>query len=261
MQIVKFLQKYGLKGEKQLKERYNIKIKEYPDRIILNYNQINSPKFDSLVMEARGLILSRPNYKILARSFKRFWNFDNDPNKKNFDILKAICYEKIDGSLISIYYDGKQWEISTKGTAYAEGNLGSNESKTYRQLFLETLKLPFDFITKNFLNKNHTYVFEIVSPEIRIVTPYSENDLYLLTIVNNHNGKEDNRISIQNLAKKLKVKVPRIFKFNTIEQIINSLKTLPVLEEGYVCHIPESNWRIKIKNPGYLAIAHLRQMV
>lgn len=258
MQVVKFLKKYGLKGEKQLKDKYGIIIKEYSDRIVLNYHQCNSPKFDILSMECRGLILSRPNYKILSRGFKRFWNYEQDPNKQNFDISKSTCYEKIDGTYISLYYDGKQWQISTRGTAFAEGNVGvSNE--TFRKMFLKILKKPLNHVAKQYFNTNNTYIFELVGCKNRIVTPYAHNDLYLLTIVTNHTGKEANINSIRGIATKLNIKVPKIYEFNNVEHIMKSMKHLPTLNEGYVLYDPRSNWRIKIKNPSYLAAAHLRE--
>jgi hypothetical protein len=42
---------------------------------ILNYNQIKSPKKHPIVLECRGLVLEIETWKIIARSFPRFFNF------------------------------------------------------------------------------------------------------------------------------------------------------------------------------------------
>jgi len=45
-----------------LTNEYGIKVREYDDRIVLNYNMIDTPggkKFDPIIRECRGLILHR----------------------------------------------------------------------------------------------------------------------------------------------------------------------------------------------------------
>jgi len=41
------------------------------------------------------------------------------------------------------------------------------------------------------------------------------------------------------------------------ENIFKEMKNLPTLDEGYVCN--HNGWRLKVKNPSYLAVAHLRE--
>lgn len=43
--------------------------------IILNYDQIESPKANEIVVECRGLVLEEGTWEIVARSFRRFFNF------------------------------------------------------------------------------------------------------------------------------------------------------------------------------------------
>lgn len=43
--------------------------------VILNYNQIESPKRNSIVRECRGLVLEVGTWNVVARSFQRFFNF------------------------------------------------------------------------------------------------------------------------------------------------------------------------------------------
>ena len=49
-------------------KNYDLNIKEFEDRISLNYSA-NSTKYDPIVEECRGLILQKDSWKILCRSF------------------------------------------------------------------------------------------------------------------------------------------------------------------------------------------------
>lgn len=59
-----------------LEEQLGIKSNCHEDgRVILNYDQINSPKNNDLVRECRGLVLDKNNnWELVARSFSRFFN-------------------------------------------------------------------------------------------------------------------------------------------------------------------------------------------
>ena len=106
LKVVEYLKANDLQA---LKDNYSIIVREYDDRVVLNYDQIDSPKFDPIVQECRGLILSLPNYEIINVSFSRFYNYNEDSNHDKFDISKAIAFEKVDGSLISVYNWKGQW--------------------------------------------------------------------------------------------------------------------------------------------------------
>jgi len=81
---------------------------------------------------------------------------------------------------------------------------------------------------------------------------------FTFTVNNNLEGGHYNNGS-KVIAEALRIPTAPVYSsFETIEDIEEALKDLPVLEEGYVCYIPEQQWRIKIKNPSYLAVAHMR---
>ena len=244
----------------QLTEELGIKVKdEYDDRVVLNYHQIDSYKhrFNPIVMECRGLILSKPDHEILCRSFDRFWNYGEDPNSDKFDITKAEATDKIDGSLCNVYYDGAKWQVATRQMAFAEGPV-PNKKKTYADIFKEAIGDDLDNIF-SMISKDLTIIFEMVSPETRVVTPYKEKKVYLLDVRNKDTGLFlGNEITYYwPITKSATWLYPEKHEFKNWEEVVESSKALPAMEEGYVTRI--DSWRIKVKNPAYLAIAHLRE--
>lgn len=234
----------------QLTEELGIKVTKYDDRVGLNYSQIDSPKFHPIVRECRSLILHYPSFKVMSRSFDRFYNLGEDPNSDSFDIHSSVVMEKLDGSLINIYFDGYKWCASTRSMAFAEGPtpLGN----TFFDLIKKALG-DFD-LNDYFVNfdRENTYIFELTSPETRVVKAYQDTKLYLLAVRNKNTGNYcDSSWRMPGIG------LPKKYTFKNLQEILASMRDLEVFDEGYVC-IRKCDWRVKIKNPAYLAIAHLR---
>ncbi len=243
----------------KLEEELGVKSKLYSDRIVLNYSQLAGDKFNPISMEARGLILRYPDTdKIITRSFDRFFNYKEDPRSDEFNISKAIIYEKVDGSLINVSHDGKDWCISTRSMAFAEGE--TSHGPTYKELVLRTRPYLFESMVKvfniNFIH-NHTFIFELCTAENRVVKQYQGDKLFLLGIRDKNSGFFLHDWDVDNIAKKITVDRPAELFVNSWESLTDNISKLPAMDEGYVCNW--DNWRIKIKNPAYLAIHHLRE--
>ena len=259
MLVQEHIREHGLDS---LKEKpFFLAINEYPEEglVTLNYNQIDSPKNDPIIKECRGLILdSKNNWNVVARSFDRFFNFGECQkySPELYPVSDAIVMEKLDGTLITAYWFNGKWNISTRKMAFAEG--GTKFDSTYKELFDKTVDLSLldDWIAL----RGTSIVFELTSPENRIVTPYSEYKSYLLA-ARDEDGNFYNFDHLKQMAKILKVDMPKLYSLNSIEEVIRSSKELPAIEEGYVCVWPDhynDHYRLKIKNPSYMAIANLR---
>jgi hypothetical protein len=81
MKVIDFIKYNGIPA---LVEKYKIKVKDYTDRVVLNYDQIESPRFDPIVDECRALILKKNTWGVLARGYDRFYNVGEDPNTSKF---------------------------------------------------------------------------------------------------------------------------------------------------------------------------------
>lgn len=259
LKVQKFIHDNGL--DLLSEHPYFIDVNKYNDSglIVLNYSLLNSDKHDPIVKECRGLILdTKNNYSVVARSFDRFHNYKECPLVKNYNIGDAYVLEKIDGSLMTAYYHNNKWNISTRRRAFAEGEAGLS-NYTFREIFEKT----FDLHKLNQYRKDLNFVFELTSPETRIVTQYTEYKSYLLTIRNRKTGEELSNIHINLIALDLQIDRPKMFKMTLYSDIVTALRQLHPLNEGYVClwedNDSKSHYRVKIKNPSYLAIAHLRE--
>lgn len=255
LNVQKYLKENSLES---LTENFGIVISDYPDRIVLNYSVIESPKNHPICDECRALILSKPDFEILSISFKRFYNFGEDVNSGNFDINKSICMEKVDGSLAVVYNDGHQWNVQTRKMAFAEGE--TRLGNTYKDVFCKALGGDnLNDIFKLF-DTDLCFVFELVSPETRVVKPYEGYNLYPLAVKNKKTLKEECfGLKEKYFSDNPNILEPKTYEFKSLDQILSNFKEIPAFDEGYVCLIEDvNNWRIKIKNPAYLAIAHLR---
>lgn len=265
MQVLDFLKHWAAKESpdsalSRLTEQFGIKVAQYDDRVVLNYCQINSPKMEKIVHECRGLILSYPDFEVMSRTFNRFFNYGETFETQNFPFKESVVYEKIDGSLMALYHDDEKWNVATRGMAYAEGRTISGSS--FKELF--EIALGESIETNVFAMRmrgweDHTFICEMCSPETRVVKHYGEKPVvYLLSVRNKLSGLEYMPESVFQIFENTHMQLPQIYDLGQLEGIQASLKELPTMDEGYVILHPTSGNRVKIKNPAYVAIHHLR---
>jgi len=270
MDVLDYLQEHGIQS---LIDEFGIKVKEYDDRYLLNYDQIESApyRFSQIVRECRNLIISKDFSTVLHRSFDRFFNWNEDPQTALFNLSTMIVDEKLDGSLIGFYHDGKKWCFCTRGTAFAEAELQYPEiisqrygwkPKTFLDLICQTIGHDLENIQKISLDKEFSYIFELISPYNRVVTEYRHSSLSLLAVRNKTTGHyEDRNVWYQEtMLGRICSGPPRTYTFEFEQDVFDNLHLLNPFDEGYVCWQKNNGnyWHIKIKNPAYLAIAHLR---
>jgi hypothetical protein len=263
MQVQDYLrmQKYLLGSTElalaELTKDYAIKVKLYEEGlVVLNYDQINSPKSHPITMECRGLILGH-DFNVVSRSMDRFFNLGEVPESQtHIDMTKATCFEKIDGSLIRIYFWDDEWHIATRGMAFAESAMNGFDV-TFRELVLKALALSneeFQFECSHILNMGVTYICEITSVENRCVKAYTGYTLHYLAARDNSTYEY---LDAKEEAILLGMSLPKQYSFDSFEDCVEMTKTLKNLDEGYVIYfngIPAA----KVKSPAYCAVHLLR---
>jgi len=257
MLVQEYLKEFGLQ---KLQDELKVTVREYPDRIVLNYDQIESKKNHPVVDECRALILRKDTWEVMARSFDRFYNCGELKSNSDFPISQARVEEKVDGSIMSVYWDGNKWCVSTRSMADAEGTIPLG--LTFRQVFDKaTPPELWKVLNASEITRHHTWVFELTSPETRVVTPYSTASLTFIGARNNLNEQEMTGKELDVFAKMFRIRRPRSYKFTTLEETVAFVKTLNSMDEGFVLTYENGSsfWRLKCKNEKYLAIAHMRE--
>lgn len=236
--------------------------------VILNYDQIESPKTNEIVRECRGLILNSYNFELVARSFPRFFNWGEVADEmKLFDFSNFIVDSKEDGSLVVIYWseDCRAWMANTRGS-FADDNMQS-QSFTWKEGFLRALGLKSFAECEDWLDRSYTYVGEFCSPWNKIVRRYDSPRIYLLTMFRGmdeltwEETKEQSVRLIRNLdTGKPGFVLPTRYEFKSIEEVQDFLKKQAADDatfEGVVIR-DCNNRRYKIKSPTYLGLHKLR---
>lgn len=227
---------------------YFIKITRYDNFIIFKYNQIESDFNLEIVRECRGIILDSKFIPVCVPFFK-FGNLGESYCPK-LDFSKCRVQEKIDGSIIKVWNYKGQWKISTNGTIDAvNATLSCNIDNSILNFYnLFNVARFNQSLILDSLNKQYTYMFELVGPYNRCVIPYQENKIY-------HIGTRDN-ITLEELNIDIGIQKPKEYSFDSIEDCVEMTKTMTFMEEGYVV-VDEKFNRVKIKSPAYVAAHHL----
>lgn len=253
-------------GFASLSKEFGVEIREYPNYglYVLNYSQINSPRFHPIVDQCRGLTLDS-NANVVARSFSRFYNF-GEGNTKNFDFTNITVWEKADGSLTRIAYcpQTNRWEISTRGTAFAEANhvFSLANGGSFRKWILRAMRFESEgefqnAMERSGLPKDRTYVAEYIGPENRIVTRYEESQLVMLAVFDNVTEEEYPIAETCEILQsvRMNIRLPELYNISSEEELLNLCNDLPDLKEGVVVRHNITGERLKVKSRQY-CVAH-----
>lgn len=251
LQIQKFLRNNGTFAK--LKELYSIDTKvhpKYPQLVLLKYSQIDSPFSEEIVKECRGIILdSSDNWRVVCWSFSKFFNASEQLAAK-IDWQSAEVQEKVDGSLLQLYWYDNQWNVATSGTPDASGNIND-----YGTTFAET----FCAVAENqgikfrYLNPNYCYSFELCTPFNRVVVDHKTSTIYSIGSRDLETLKECGQLHPSLGA----LPVPK-YPLRNIDECIKAASALdPLKQEGFVVVDKYYN-RIKVKSPAYVMLHHAK---
>lgn len=198
------------------------------------------------------------------------------PNDKFMEMhpntQECVAEEFIEGTMINVFFDNSigdcgDWEISTKSTVgarvsfFRDGEVKHDE--TFRYMFLEAAGargLEFD----PGLRKDYCYSFVLQHPRNRIVTPFTEMEIYLIACY-----KIDTKSycvtsipirEVKDLFENTEVKYPKEVQFGSYEGVRETWESgnIDYKEMGVVIKHKMSGERMKIRNPNYELVRKLR---
>ena len=251
------VQEYLRKGNslESLTQNLGINVRrhqKYPNLVLLKYNMISSPMTNPIVQECRGLILDeKDDWKLRSLAFTKFFNLDEDSKLPDFDFNDFKVMDKLDGSLIQIYWYDFAWQIATSGTPDALGSVGPHDI-SFRDLVLKIIKdQDPDLLSR--LHANRCYAFELCAPENQVVVYHKERKLILIGCRDLVTGQELNIWNqVPEVDNEFKVKFVDGFNIEAVRQMVQTLNGNEA--EGYV--IMDKNFnRIKIKNDTYVLMS------
>lgn len=240
-----------------LAEPYCMKIKEDGPYIIFNYNQLSSDFNNPIVQEARGIIFRKGSWENpVCWGFNKFGNY-GESYVPDLDWSTAFVTEKIDGSLIRVWWDNG-WKLSTNGIIDAyRAELGEVKMPNFGVYFTGAIERYYPtwahFI--RMLDSNLTYMFELVGPYNRVVIPYEDASIYFLGARNKHTGEEFNCSPLVAGALCMgNFKLPKQYPLTSVDDCVKLAETFSWNQEGFVVCDAQFN-RVKIKSPAYV-LAH-----
>ncbi|MBR2461079.1 MAG: hypothetical protein IKB34_07625 [Clostridia bacterium] len=255
--LCKFISDHPNDWEEILENEYDLRIKKDGNYAIFNYSILGN-FYDPIVQEARGIILDYVNLEVVCWPFRKFGNH-TEGYVDTIDWKSARVLEKVDGSIVKLWYDraARKWQFSTNGMIRAEEARADEISS---QSYMDVIRSADNFCNIPFeeLDKDTTYIFELVSPQTRVVIKYDTASLYHLGTRNNITGMESET--------DIGIKKPKSYSLGSIDDCINASAELnrnesgmqaeEITAEGFV--VVDKDWhRIKIKSPDYIINHHL----
>lgn len=240
----------------EFSEKFKVKIKRSksnPSLLLFKYNDI--PVFNSVIRkQCRGIILDENDqWKIISYPYDKFFNMHEKEADQLILNKNTKIYTKHDGSLMVLYYYNNEWNVSSSGNPDASGDC-KDTKLTYNKLFWKIFsELQYQIPDE----KNHCFIFELVSPLNKIIVNYDKNDLVLHGVRNLDTLIESDHITF---AKKYNWNFsnyePYEYSLEHYKNIIDD--TNPHETEGVIV-CDEFFKRIKIKSIKYLNLAHMNQ--
>lgn len=231
-----------------LSSEYNAKVKQDGNLFIVTYDLIKT-KFERLgALALRGTIFELEDDifkgKVICLPFYKFFNQKESLSfkGKNEDIYSIN--EKVDGSLVKLYYYDDKWNVASNNNINAY-KCFMRGKRTLGDIFDTAVKNYYNFDFKK-LDKTKIYCLELVSPENKVVLEYDKHELYHL-MTRCMNTLDECEIDIG-------IPKPQNYKYS-FDKMLEVLKNIKK-QEGFVVKY-KCGGRIKIKSDWYRTRTHL----
>jgi T4 RnlA family RNA ligase len=270
LNLQKFLKIRSL--EDLRKDPFNLHINAKDNLIIFKYNQFNSDFSNKIVKESRGIILEKETWNIVAHPFDKFFNY-GETYAYNLTLDDSYILEKVDGSIMKVYFYDGEWRIATNGTIDAN-DASNNDGITFTKIFFDVIDIDkLENLVKDF-SPNLTYIFELIHPSNQIVVDYEGvKELVFIGLKENDGDLRDFNIFHKSIKKKyeklfkgLPIRFPRLFNLKKVKDV-SELSEIADKEnekgnefEGYVVTQIKDNLvigRVKVKSPKYIQLHHV----
>ena len=242
-------------------ETYAIGRVEADGLVSLKYNQAESPMHEECVADCRGLVVrSDDPTQVVAMAYRKFWNL-GEKYAAPIDWASARVMEKLDGSLITMYWHEGRWCVASSGHPTAGGNYNGESERTFAEAFWEAWA-ELGYRTPGHGDRCLWYVFEFCAPANRIVVKYDKPQIVLHGARHMDTFEEYSRDELAVFADLHGWELVSEWDIRGEQPTPGwvteaAAGTDPLALEGFVVVDRHFN-RVKVKNPRYVEIHHLR---
>lgn len=266
---------YSTKSNEQYKiVRYDKKM--LPSNSISKYGL-----FRSVIINSVGKVVCfSPPKSFPADKFMEMYPLQTDlkedgDGRGDLDIEKTnkniIAQEFIEGTMINVFFDPSVgltgcWQIATRSTVGADVTFFKGATQTFNTMFMEACSVNNLYI--NTLNPHFCYSFVLQHPGNRIVVPFSKPQLYLVDVFQIINAGESVKVYSQKMLDVRQygywgltsIKFPETYEFTSYTELIEKFASpnTPYNILGVVVRNLDTNERMKVRNPIYEEVRHLR---
>lgn len=130
-------------------------------------------KYRSIIFDKNGIMISCSPFKSISQQkFQQTYDLDN---------INVVLEEFVEGTMINVFHDGNEWQISTRtciggsNTFYNNGVAGAKSFKTMFEEVCRDVGFSYDM-----LDKDISYSFVMQHLDNRVVSQYQFNELVLI---------------------------------------------------------------------------------
>jgi RNA ligase len=227
------------KVQKYIEDGY-ISCRKHNSEELYIYNYTQKCQFaknwDEITLQCRGLVLDKES-NIIAKPFNKFLNYEEYTGEIPNEPFEVTSKE--DGSLGIIFFYNDKWNITTRGGFESEQAFDG--------------KKMLDLLDLSKLDKEYTYLSEIICPSSRVVINYNnQKKLVFITRINIETGVES---SYEELKNNLGDNFEIVERFDGIKDFTKLTDDNIQNKEGFVIHfLGNSNLRLKLKFKDYVRL-------
>lgn len=230
-----------------LKRDYGVNSVVKDGLVILNYDQIESRKGCEVADDCRALVLRHGTWEVVARSFRRFYNLGERPGE-SLDWKTATAQDKLDGSLMVMFYTSNGWRVNTRGS-FAEQPMTTGGPR-----WCDVFWKAFDAerLSIHDFSRDHAYSFELCTPWNTVVVYHEQPSIHLLAAFDwdgNEMAEEDFPAG---------VRVPEIFSLDSPDAARLFVESRPGRTHEGVVVRDGTGKRVKVKSTHYLHYHRLK---
>lgn len=234
---MKFHDLFNYREYMQMHDQGYVRENHHPTLDLIIYNYTEKAQFDNewnnVTTKCRGLIVNSKGL-VVARPFDKFLNYGQNQADIMLMDYPVVATDKMDGSLGILWdYEGEQG-IATRGSFTSDQAVHATE--LWKRIGFPALK-------------SHTYMFEIIYPENRIVLDYGDMDALVLL---GCRSIEDGSVWLPNTMPEWSGPVTQTFPYKTLREALTAPQRPNA--EGLVVYFPDLDYRIKIKQEDYVAL-------